>query len=159
VYRDTISQAVLRVHVSGDTAFANATPLIFGSDTTATTSSMEGWFSLQPRGGATTVRVNPKGTRQRVFVRQADALPSLGVYAGTYASTELDVQHVLLLRNDTLRVFHRKFGELPLRPAGRDAFTMTSGSTLLFQRDRRGRLTGFTMNDARVRGVSFVRVP
>lgn len=159
VYRDTVSQAVLRVRVSGDTAFANASPLIFGSDTTATTSSMEGWFSLQPRGNATTIRVNPKGTRQRVFVRQPDAVSTLGVYAGTYGSAELDVQYVLSVRDGALRLSHRKLGDLPLQPAGRDAFTTTSGSTLLFQRDRRGRLTGFTLNDARVRGVSFVRVP
>jgi CubicO group peptidase (beta-lactamase class C family) len=159
VYRDTVAQAILRVRVSGDTAFANAAPLIFGSDTTATTASMEGWYSLQPRGGLSTIRVNPKGTRQRVFVRQPEALANPSVYAGTYSSAELDVQYVFTVRDGALRLFHRKLGDLSLQPAGRDAFTTASGSTLLFQRDRRGRLTGFTLNDARVRGVSFVRVP
>jgi len=46
-----------------------------------------------------------------------------------------------------------------MQTAGRDVFTTNTGSTVVFQRDRRGRLTGFTLNDARVRGVSFVRVP
>lgn len=159
VYRDTVSQTVLRVRIAGDSVLANDVRLAFGSDTTATTSAMEGWFSLQPRGGATTIRVHPKGTRQRVFVRQADALPNLSAYTGTYASAELDVQYVLTLRDGTLRIVHGKLGEMPLQSAGRDAFTTTSGTTMLFQRDRRGRLTGFTLNDARVRGVSFVRVP
>jgi len=159
VYRDTISQGVLRLRVSGDTVLANDTRLIFGSDTTATTSALEGWYSLQPRGAATTIRINPKGTRQRVFVRQSEALTNVSVYAGTYASSELDVQYAFTMRADTLRLSHRKLGEWSLQAAGRDVFTATTGSTLVFQRDRRGRLTGFTLNDGRVRGVNFVRVP
>jgi hypothetical protein len=159
VYRDTVSHAVLRVRESGDTVLVNNVRLAFGSDSTATTSTMEGWYSLQPRGASTTIRINPKGTRQRVFVRQADALTNVSVYAGTYASTELDVQYELSVREGVLRLTHRKLGDLPLQTAGRDVFTTRTGSTLVFRRDRRGRLTGFTLNDGRVRGVGFVRVP
>jgi hypothetical protein len=54
--------------------------------------------------------------------------------------------------------WHRKFQDATLLPAGRDAFTM-GGASVLFTRDRRGRVTGFTVNDARVRGVRFERVP
>jgi CubicO group peptidase (beta-lactamase class C family) len=159
IYRDTVSQAVLRVRVAADSVYVNDARLSFGSDTTATTATMEGWYSLQSRGAATTIRINPKGTRQRVYVRQATALTNVSLYAGTYASTELDVQYVLTVRDGTLRLSHRKLGEWTLQQAGRDVFTRSGGSTLVFQRDRRGRLTGFTLNDARVRGVSFVRVP
>lgn len=156
VYRDTVSQTVLRVRVAGDSVLANDTRLVFGSDTTATTSTMDGWYSLQPRGGNATSRVNPKGLRQRVFVRQAAALANVGAYAGTYASDELDVQYAVVVRNDTLRLSHPKLGEWTLQEAGRDVFT-SPGSTLVFQRDRRGQLTGFTINDGRTRGVRFVR--
>ncbi len=159
VYRDTVSQLVLRVRISGDSVFANDTRLSFNSDTTASTSAVAGWLSLQPRGATTTIRINPKGTRQRVFVRQAAAIANVGTYAGTYASSELDVQYALIARDGAVVLSHRKVGDWPLQSAGRDVFTTTTGSTLVFQRDRRGRLTGFTLNDARVRGVSFVRVP
>jgi len=159
VYRDTVSQQVLRVLLRGDSVLVNNARLAFGSDTTATTSATPGWYSLQPRGGATTIRINPKGTRQRVFVRQPEVLANVSVYAGTYTSGELDVQYALSVRDDTLRLSHRKLGEWPLEAAGRDVFTTTTGSTVVFKRDRRGRLTGFTLNDPRVRGVSFVRVP
>lgn len=159
VYRDTVSQAVLRIRLSGDSVFLNETRLSFGSDTTASTASMDGWYSLQAGAVTPTIRVHPRGTRQRIFVRQAPALPSVGTYAGTYASVELDVLYLLTVRDGTLRLFHRKLGELTLQPAGRDVFTTPNGSTLVFQRDRRGRSTGFTINDARVRGVRFVRTP
>jgi CubicO group peptidase (beta-lactamase class C family) len=158
VYRDTVSQSVVRVRVAGDSVFANDARLVFGSDTTATTSTMDGWYSLQPRGANSTVRVNPKGLRQRVFVRQAEALASVGAYAGTYASAELDVQYALDVRDGTLRLSHRKLGEWTLQEAGRDVFTSLE-STLVFQRDRRGRVAGFTINDGRTRGVGFVRAP
>lgn len=157
-YRDTVSQQVLRVRVQGDTVWAGSNRLEFGSDTTATTESMDGWFSLQPRGAQTTLRVNPRGLRQVVFVRQPAPFPTLGAYAGTYRSEELDATYTLSLRDEALQRQHRKMPDARLEPAGRDVFTL-GGSTYLFERDRRGRVTGFTLNDGRVRGVRFVRVP
>jgi hypothetical protein len=103
--------------------------------------------------------MHPKGTRQRVFVRQAPALTSLAAYTGNFASAELDVHYLFAIRDGTLHLSHRKLGDLALEPAGRDVFTTPNGGTLVFQRDRRGRVTGFTLNDARVRGVRFVRTP
>ncbi len=159
VYRDTVSQAVLRVRLAGDSVLLNDVRLAFGSDTTATASSMEGWYSLQPGVATATIRMHPKGTRQRIFVRQLPALPGVDAYRGTYSSVELDVQYLLAQRDGTLRLSHRKLGDLALEPAGRDVFTTPNGGTLVFQRDRRGRVTGFTLNDVRVRGVGFVRTP
>lgn len=158
-YRDTVSHSVMRVRVVGDSVLVNGARLAFGSDTTASVGTQPGWISLQPRGAATTMRVNPKGTRQQVFVRQAAALPTLATYAGGYTSTELDVRYQLAMRDTVLTLTHRKLGDLALAPAGRDVFTTARGSTLVFQRDRRGRISGFTLNDPRVRGVSFVRAP
>lgn len=157
VYRDTVSHAVLRVRLVGDSVLVNDVRLAFGSDTTATTSNVEGWYSLQPGAANATIRIHPKGTRQRVFVRQAPALSSLTAYTGTFASDELDVRYLFAIRDGNLHLSHRKLGDLALQPAGRDVFTTLNGSTIVFQRDRRGRVTGFTLNDARVRGVGFVR--
>lgn len=158
VYRDPVSERVLRVRLRGDTVFADDQPLTFGSDTTATTESLAGWLSLQPRGDATTIRVNPRGLRQVVFSRQAPAFTSVAAYVGRYRAEELDATYTLALRGDSLLRQHRTLGEAPLVAGGRDVFTQ-GGATYVFARDRRGRVTGFTLSEGRVRGIRFVRLP
>lgn len=159
-YRDTVSQAVLRVVLRGDTAFANGQRLEFGSDSTATSSGIAGWFALrEPPGAAAAIHLQPRGLRQVTFVRQppvAAGRAALTAYAGEYASEELDVRYGIELRDSVLVRTHRKLADAPLVRAGRDVFT-AGGATLVFQRDRRGRVTGFTISDGRVRGVRFVR--
>lgn len=158
-YRDPVSHAVLRVRVAGDSVIANGQRLEFGSDTTATRSGASGWLSLQ-RGTETaaTIRVHPRGLRQVVFERQPPPFVSLTAYAGRFFSEELETWYSVIVRDSTLVLTHRKLGERPLATAGRDAFTV-GGDVVLFTRDRRGRVTGFTLNGGRVRGVRFVRTP
>lgn len=156
-YRDPVSHAVLRVRVEGDSVMANGQRLEFGSDTTATRGGQPGWLSLQPGAGATaTIRVHPRGLRQVVFERQAPAFPTLAAYEGRFFSEELDTWYRFSARDSSLVMTHRKLGESRLAAAGRDAFT-SGGNVVLFTRDRRGRVTGFTLNGGRVRGVRFVR--
>jgi CubicO group peptidase (beta-lactamase class C family) len=158
-YRDPVSLAVLRVRVSGDTVTANGQPLNFGSDTTATRNNVPGWLSLQPGSGTrATIRVNPRGLRQVVFERQAAPFPTLVAYEGRFFSEELDTWYRFTVRDSSLVMSHRKLNDVSLVPAGRDAFTY-GGSLLVFTRDRRGRVTGFTLNGGRVRGVRFERTP
>lgn len=157
-YRDTVSHQIWRVERQGDSLFLNGARLQFGSDTTATFANIPGWISLQQQGEATTIRLHPRGRRQQVFVRQAPAFTSLAAYAGTFVSTELDTRYDIVFRDSTLSRAHRKLATVTLRPAGRDVFTSPAG-TFIFQRDRRGRVVGFTLNNDRVRGVSFARVP
>ena len=161
VYRDTVNHAVLRVGLTGESLFANNQRLELGSDSTGTTQNMGGWFVLrQPRSGPSEISVAPRGMRQVTFVRQADPVAprAYAAYAGSYYSQELDVTYVIAQRGDVLVRSHRKLEDATLAPAGRDAFTV-GGTTVLFSRDRRGRVTGYTINDARVRGVRFERVP
>lgn len=155
-YRDTVSHAVLRIRAVGDTLYANTQRLEFGSDTTASTAAMGGWYALGRRGGQASITVHPRGTRQVTFVRQPDAFATFDAYAGRFYSAELDVTYELSVRDGALLRQHRKLSDAPLMPAGRDAFTV-GGTTYVFERDRRGRVTGFTVNDARVRGVRFQR--
>lgn len=159
-YRDTVSQAVLRVVLRGDTLYANGQRLEFGSDSTATSSGIPGWVELRQRPGApAAILMHPRGLRQAVFVRQPEAVAgraALAAFAGEYASAELDVRYGIVLRDSVLVRTHRKLTDATLVPAGRDVFT-TGGATLVFQRDRRGRVTGFTVSDGRVRGVRFGR--
>lgn len=158
-YRDPVSHSVLRVHVSGDSVLANGQLLEFGSDTTATRNNVPGWLSLQPGAGtAATIRVHPRGLRQVVYERQAPPFPALTAYAGRFFSEELDTWYRLTVRDSSLVLTHRKLNDNTLTAAGRDAFTY-GGNVVLFTRDRRGRITGFTLNGGRVRGVRFVRTP
>lgn len=159
-YRDTVSHAVLRVRLVGDTLVANGQRVTLGSDTSGTTEAMSGWYVLRERAGSPTrIAQLPRGTRQVEFVRQpaaASGAAALAAYAGSYFSEELDTRYDVAVRDSVLVRGHRKMSDATLQPAGRDAFTM-GGATVLFTRDRRGRVTGFTLNDGRVRGVRFVR--
>jgi CubicO group peptidase (beta-lactamase class C family) len=158
-YRDPVSHAVLRVRVSGDSVLANGAPLEFGSDTTATRRGTPGWLSLQPGvGAAATIRVHPRGLRQVVYERQPPPFSTVTAYGGRYFSEELETWYRFTARDSVLVMTHRKLGENALTAAGRDAFTF-GGNVVLFTRDRRGRVTGFTLNGGRVRGVRFVRTP
>lgn len=161
-YRDTVSQLVFRVRLSGDTIRANGQVISLGSDTTGVLGTMPGWVALrQGADGRAQIAVEPKALRAIRFIRQESALTSkaaLAAFAGSYYSAELDTRYELVLRDTVLFRVHRKMDDAALAPAGRDAFTMGGGS-VLFMRDRRGRVLGFTVNDGRVRGVRFTRVP
>jgi CubicO group peptidase (beta-lactamase class C family) len=96
-------------------------------------------------------------------VRFAPATPNaatLKAYAGSYYSPELGVTWPIELENGKL-VLKLDPGSLTeiageLTPAMRDAFT-AGGGFIHFQRDRSGRVTGFTLSASRMRDIGFVR--
>ena len=79
-------------------------------------------------------------------------------FAGDYVSDELDVRYTLAV--DSGRVVVRLAGvpERPLIPAGADTFRAGDGITIRFLRDGARRVTGFTVDAGRVRGIAFARV-
>jgi CubicO group peptidase (beta-lactamase class C family) len=87
------------------------------------------------------------------------AAGALAAYAGTYRSAELDVRVTVALRDGAL-VWRQPFGvERPLRAAFADGFTapLRGTTTVVFTRDRSGRVTGLGMWAAAVRDLRFVR--
>jgi hypothetical protein len=87
------------------------------------------------------------------------AAGALAAYAGTYRSAELDVPVTVALRDGAL-VWRQPFGvERPLRAAFADGFTapLRGTTTVVFTRDRSGRVTGLGMWAAAVRDLRFVR--
>jgi CubicO group peptidase (beta-lactamase class C family) len=83
----------------------------------------------------------------------------LAAYAGTYRSAELDVRITVALRNGAL-VWRQPFGvERPLRAVFADGFTapLRGTTTVVFTRDRSGRVDGLGMWAAAVRDLRFVR--
>ena len=162
VYRDTVSQAVVRVALSGDTLrLGDGRRLVSTSDTSVRIAESGNAFVLRLAGdrvaGITQV---PRSTRTLFFGSEAPVAGSaalLASYAGSYYSEELDVRYTLVARDSVLAVQHRKLSDNTLTAAFADAFTSNFGATVLFTRDAARRVTGFTLTDGRVRGVRFVR--
>jgi CubicO group peptidase (beta-lactamase class C family) len=81
----------------------------------------------------------------------------LAEYVGEYASEELRVTYQIVLVGGNLFVRHRSAPKDPLRPGFSDMFWVDP-ITLLFTRDDRARVSGFTVDTGRIRKVRFVRV-
>lgn len=78
-------------------------------------------------------------------------------YVGQYRNDEIESTQTWAVENDTLVVYanNRKLGTL--EPTYADGF-LRGSSVIDVQRDRRGRITGFTVQDGRVRNLRFTRV-
>ncbi|HLK56214.1 MAG TPA: serine hydrolase domain-containing protein [Chthonomonadaceae bacterium] len=89
----------------------------------------------------------------------AEPLPPsspLDEYAGDYYSEELGVFYSVLLREETLIARHKK-GECALEPLSADSFRHAEFGKFHFQRNRRGRITGFMVDTGRIRAMPFRR--
>jgi len=83
----------------------------------------------------------------------------LAAFAGEYRSDELDTSWHFRVEDGKLVASHFRIGDTPVRVTGRDRFNAPAlGGALTFQRDRRGRITGFVSNSVRIRGFLFRRV-
>ena len=161
-WRDTVTQAVIRIRLSGDTLLlGDGRRLVTTSDTSARIAGTGGALAIRLAGGVPTALVTlPRATREAVFRREAPFAPdraALAALTGDYYSDELDVRYTVTLGDSGLVVANRKLQDQRLTPASRDAFTMGFGTFVQFTRDRAGRVGGFTISDGRVRGVVFAR--
>lgn len=82
---------------------------------------------------------------------------ALAPFAGRYYLPELDVSYVITVRDSALAVQPAGATVSTFRPRGADVFRMENGVTMTFARDRRGRVTGFTIDAGRVRGMTGER--
>ena len=81
----------------------------------------------------------------------------LGAFAGRYESEEIDTTWRLVFTDGQLAIKHRGVTADPLRPTTKDVFT-AGGLRLAFHRDAAGNVTGFSLDEGRVRGLAFRRV-
>ncbi len=79
-------------------------------------------------------------------------------YAAVYESDELLTFWRLEVREGELVARHFRTGDFRLRPLERDRFHGGAFGEVHFLRDAAGRITAFTANQTRVRGLRFVRV-
>jgi CubicO group peptidase (beta-lactamase class C family) len=81
----------------------------------------------------------------------------LADFAGTYRSDEAEATYRMVVEEGGLVLQDRYGSGVPLRPAYRDAFT-AMGTTYLFRRDGRRRVTGLSLSAGRVWDLRFVKV-
>lgn len=111
--------------------------------------------------GGTPARMLVRGASGTVTFTRADAAnltpAQLAEYAGDYRNDEIDATHTWKVEKDKLVAYsgYRRLGELD--PSYKDGFTR-GGSVIDIVRDRRGRITGYTIQSGRVRDLRFTRV-
>ena len=112
-------------------------------------------------GGARRVRVEAPNTRSVEYTRMAppaSGAAAVQAYAGTYRSAELDGEVRLFAAGDTLKLAQHPWEPVQtLRPLYQDGYRL-GGEVLRFERDRRGRVTGFVLWAGRVRHLRLARV-
>jgi hypothetical protein len=117
---------------------------------------------LRDRMGPAPVATAPAGTaaptarppRTPAVITPAQA----SEYTGSYDAPEVDVTYQV--QADTVGITLRigRTANERLAPSGPDAFGDPRGLSVTFTRDARGRVTGFSINAGRVRGIVATRV-
>lgn len=82
----------------------------------------------------------------------------LASFAGRYESAEVDTTWTLAVDDGKLFIRHRGLPEEALHPTVSGVFAVR-GMVLAMHKDQAGKVTGFTVNEGRVRGIGFRRLP
>jgi CubicO group peptidase (beta-lactamase class C family) len=161
VWRNDERGEVRRTRLKGDTLVSD------GDTPTPYVPLGEGRFR---NGRVTEIRFQMDSTPARMLVRtttgsvtytraEAATLDSakLAEYVGDYRNDEVEVTHTWKLEKGQLVVYagYRRLGVL--EPSYQDGFTR-GGSVIDVTRDKRGRITGFTLESGRVRHLRFTRL-
>jgi CubicO group peptidase (beta-lactamase class C family) len=86
----------------------------------------------------------------------APGAAALAAYAGAYHGEEIQAIYTLDVTDGALRLRRRGADPAILRPGTHDEFS-AGGTTLRFQRDAAGEVSGFILDVGRVRNLHFVR--
>jgi CubicO group peptidase (beta-lactamase class C family) len=107
------------------------------------------------------LQLSAPNTRAVEYLAVPRTLPdaaALPAYAGEYRSPELGTTLRLTVRGDTLRLEQGWQDAIPFRPLYQDGFFAGGAGLVRFERDRRGRVSGFVLWAGRVRHLRFDRV-
>jgi CubicO group peptidase (beta-lactamase class C family) len=100
------------------------------------------------------------GKQQYHYTRVASYEPTptqLQGFAGTYRSEEVDIPYQVVVSDAGLVMRSLKYPDTPLRPVSADLFESRNGTHIRFTRDNTGKVTGATLNSARVLNFRFER--
>lgn len=167
---DAAPQFILSFTRSGDSLFTQAT----GQGRLQLTATTDSTFALRGVEASVTflrdtqrkvvgLTLNQNGV-QRATRLAGDApkawVPTsveLAAYAGRYFSDELESYYTLIVKEGTLIVENRRLAAVKLSASAKDTFVVDE-TTLVFERDRNGQVTGFYAGNMRTRDVRFARV-
>ncbi|HVW12426.1 MAG TPA: serine hydrolase domain-containing protein [Mucilaginibacter sp.] len=90
---------------------------------------------------------------QRITPSKVDA-SQFGQYAGTYYSAELEATYRLYVKDRRLMVHHMRLGDFELVPDSAGMFSSDVGR-IQFEKDGKGKVTGFKLSGGRVRNIRF----
>ncbi|HEY3926939.1 MAG TPA: serine hydrolase domain-containing protein [Candidatus Koribacter sp.] len=82
----------------------------------------------------------------------------LAAFAGEFHSEEIDANYGLMVEKGKLMLHIHNAPELQLAAVGKDEFRFDELGSLVFERDKSGRVSGFTLIGQRVRGLVFKRM-
>lgn len=100
--------------------------------------------------------IGPDGKEYRRFPRIDQEDIDLEEYVGRYWSDELGVEYQLRIEEGDLTIWNRKIGVQTLSPLFPDGFS--AGQGVIFSRNPRGEIDGFTISNGRVWKVRFRRL-
>ncbi len=136
---------------------APANQLFPSSDSKFT--SLNGDRVFQFDGGGLLTIPAQNGTSE-TYVRVEPAKPTpaeLQALAGTYVSDEAEVTVEIVVENGELKATRRPDTKVALRPLYKDAFAAQGLGTILFRRDKQGRVDALSVVQDRVWDLRFTR--
>jgi len=113
-------------------------------------------YRFTTEGEKVMLKVSAPGVHTRKFekVRKATvSLKGLEEYMGTYYSKELDVRYTVLMKDYVLQVKTPRYEAWELTPFIKDVFL--DQAILEFQRDKKGKVSGFLASTGRSRNIKF----
>jgi CubicO group peptidase (beta-lactamase class C family) len=163
LYLNMRTEATLRIaNRNGALAIEGGPTLVHEGSHTFRPDGQQGklTFEVPASGNASRAKLQRPGTREAVYERVPDVLPSgppLGDYAGVYRSSEADATWRLVLRDGKLTIFNERDEDgTALAPAFADAFS-AQGWLVRFHREANGQVDRLTVTTGRSRRVSFVK--
>jgi CubicO group peptidase (beta-lactamase class C family) len=116
-------------------------------------------YRFKTEGDKITLTVSAPGVHTRIFEKVKKAtvsLKGLEEFVGTYYSKELDVRYAVFMKDFVLLVKTPRYEAWELTPFIKDVFL---GQAILeFQRDKKGKVSGFLASTGRSRNIRFEKL-
>ena len=124
---------------------------------------LSNYASVEPTGAGRNIaaifmgRAAPQSTANtpRTDTERFTPTANMEDYAGNYYSDDVDVTYRIEIREGEVWVYRKAGDTYRLTPAENDGFSSAGNGTYKFLRDRRGRVTGFTISVSRAIDVPF----
>jgi CubicO group peptidase (beta-lactamase class C family) len=123
----------------------------------------EGAFRIRfERNNPNQFMLSQQGTE--ILVRKLDdekpGVDVLKAYTGTYYNSETESKYRILIKDDMLVLSHSKYKDVSLNYLLNDQFSCTNWwmSNINFNRNNKGSITGFEVNQGRVLGLKFEKL-